>query len=328
MNIIPSYKNRIISLPSEVVLDKLSTATKDELAVLIALCNDPDIDIKSLSERLSVNESVIENAVDMWIRAGALSVNDRIDENERNSTVKSETEKKKAISHVSIHSALPFYSQEEIAEIVEQKEGCSELLDSCQQTLGKMFNVNETACIIRLLDHLSLPGEFILMLCQFAAEQDKRSVRTVEKMAIDYYDRDIVTCEALEEELQRIMERKSLESFVRNLFGFGSRTLIKKEKDFIASWSNQYHFSHDLVQAAYEETIMKIQKPSIDYTNRILENWYAAGYLTPEDVANASQNQSPAGQPGSSFKTNDFFEAALKRSYSGKKSDNRKGGTK
>ena len=37
MKILPIYKNKIISLPAECVSEKLSTASKDELKVLLAV---------------------------------------------------------------------------------------------------------------------------------------------------------------------------------------------------------------------------------------------------------------------------------------------------
>lgn len=319
MKMTPTYKNRIISLPAEAVREKLSTATKEELAVLIAVCDDPEAGTNVLTDRLGLTEKVFGDALAMWQAAGAIALDDepaaeavqKPEETEK----KPDKPKSKGERRVTVHTTLPYYSQEEVAEIVEHRDDCSELLDSCQQTLGKMFNMTETAGIIRLIDHLALPGEYILMLCQYAADIGKPSVRMVEKLAIEYYDRDVLTCEALEEELNGAAERKTLESYVRSLFGLGGRSLIKKEKDFIAAWSNKYHFSRELIRAAYEETVSKINKPSMDYTNKVLENWYSVGCKTPEDVAAAAQQHAAGAQPGSSFKTDEFFEAALKRSY-------------
>ncbi len=329
----PTYKNRIISLPAEAVREKLSTATKEELAVLIAVCDDPETDTNVLAARLGMTEKMFGDALTMWQSAGAIApdgepTDEPVQKTADEEKKKSDTPKSKGGRRVTVHTILPYYSQEDVAAVVERRDGCSELIDSCQQTLGKMFNMTETAGIIRLVDHLSLPSEYILMLCQYAAEIGKPSVRMVEKLAIEYYDSDVVTCEALEEELTNAAERKTLESYVRSLFGFGGRSLIKKEKDFIAAWSNKYHFSRELIRAAYEETVGKINKPSMDYANRVLENWYSAGYKTPEDVAAAAQQHAAGSQTGSSFKTDEFFEAALKRSYASagqSENDDRKG---
>ncbi len=308
--VIPQYKNRVISLPAEVLEEKLSTATKEELAVLIAVCDQPDLSLSEQAARLELTETVYARALQTWVSLGALRYEEEEDE-----SAEPEEKKKHSAKRVNIYSSMPHYSQEEVANVVETTEGCSDLLDSCQQVLGKMFNVRETECVIRLLDHLRLPADYILTLCHYAAEHDKKSVRFVEQLALDFYDHDIITTEALERELKYRNERQSFEGYVKGLFGLGSRTLIKKEKTMLAAWSEEYHFSRDMISLAYEETISKIGKPSLDYANRILENWYAAGYKTVEEVT-AAEKARNGSKPGSSFNTDDFFEAALKQSYS------------
>lgn len=110
----------------------------------------------------------------------------------------------------------------------------------------------------------------------------------------------------------------SLESFVRETFGTGSRALIKKEREYVDRWANQYRFSREMIAKAYEVTVARTNKASMDYANAVLENWYAAGYRTPEEVdaAEAERQKNADRRPeGSSFDTDEFFEAALRRSY-------------
>ncbi|MBQ3791980.1 MAG: DnaD domain protein [Clostridia bacterium] len=143
------------------------------------------------------------------------------------------------------------------------------------------------------------------------------SIRYLEKMAIDLHDRGVTTYEALEEELKRVEKRADLEAYVRDLFGLGKRTLIKKEKAFIDTWANTFRFSRDMIAKAYEVTVNNTQGPSMDYANRVLENWYAAGYTAPDEVdaAQAERKAQKSVPEGTSFSTDEFFEAALLRSY-------------
>ena len=55
MKITPIYKNRLITLPAETVLQKLSTATKEELAVLIAVIAEPEFDVKEICQKLDIS---------------------------------------------------------------------------------------------------------------------------------------------------------------------------------------------------------------------------------------------------------------------------------
>jgi len=59
----------------------------------------------------------------------------------------------------------------------------------------------------------------------------------------------------------------------------------------------------------------RIHELQDSYANAILENWYASGLKTVKDVEAQEEQRSKAVPSGSSFSTDSFFEAALKRSY-------------
>ncbi len=317
MKIIPLYKHEILTLPSEIVSEKLSTATADELRVLLAVMLEREFTVSELAAKLDMTENALRRAISAWESYGALTLESSTD------NAMTAAEKKREIlkdgKKTLPSPTLPHYSSDEIASVMERTTGSSELLDSCQQTLGKIFNTTETAIIIGLVDYLSLTPDYILLLCSHAANIQKKSVRYVEKMALDLFDRDIITYAALEEELGAIEQRASMEHFIRDLFGIGGRTLIKKERDFIADWVGKYGFGRDMIRAAYEVTVEKTKEPNMNYANAVLQNWYAAGLKTPEDVE-AAEAQRAANRPkdvpaGTSFSTDSFFEAALQRSY-------------
>lgn len=317
MKIIPIYKHEILSLPAEVLSEKLSTASRDELRVLLAVMLEREFTVVELAAKLDMTENALRRAISSWEACGALTLESSTDAAASSAELKKELLKngKKPLAS----SALPHYSSEELASVMERTTGSSELLDSCQQILGKIFNTAETAIIISLVDYLSLTPDYILLLCSHAANMGKKSVRYVEKMALDLFDRDILTYAALEAELSAVEQRASIEHYIRDLFGIGARTLIKKERDFIAKWVNEYGFGREMIRAAYEVTIEKTKDANLNYTNAVLENWYAAGLRTPEDVEAAEEKRTASREKnvpaGTSFATDSFFEAALQRSY-------------
>ena len=326
MKFTPIYKNRIICLPAEAVSERLPSATADELKVLISVMAGQDASVEDLAHSLDLTEKAVLRAHGTWEEAGVLKTEDAAEE--KPSAVpeappeqltldgKAERGKKRRVLS---RSSLPHYTAEELAGAVEKNEGCAELIDSCQQLLGRIFNTSETAVIVGMLDYLRLSPEYILLLCSHAAGMQKTSVRYIEKMAIDLHDRGVDNYDALEEELKRVENRAAMESWVRDLFGFGRRALIKKEKDFIAAWTDTYRFSREMIAKAYEITVTNTKAASMDYANRVLENWYAAGYETPEEVeaAQAERKDQRSAPEGTSFSTDDFWESALQRSYTG-----------
>lgn len=324
MKITPIYKNRLITLPAETVLQKLSTATKEELAVLIAVIAEPEFDVKEICQRLDMTENAFKRSLDSWIDAGALYIDDGKAQSETKYLPKSKTDTAKKMTakrteqNITLHSTLPGYTSDEMSEIIEKKKGTFELINTCQQILGKVFNAQETAIIIGLNDHLTLSDEYILLLCTHAKQMNKPSVRYIEQLALHFFDNNVITYEALEEELKLIEERVPFESYVRELFGIGKRALIPKEKEFIVKWHDKYKFSRDIVREAYERTVGQTDKPSLKYANAILDNWFAAGYTTIDDIKAAEaerQKKREGDTQQSSFSTDDFYEAALLRSY-------------
>ncbi len=326
MKITPIYKNRILCLPAEVVESRLASATADELKVLLSALADPDLDLTQRAARLDLTENAVLRALSAWCDAGAILVDVSAPAPQTKQAsaptapapeqlaMTGESEPKK---RVLTRSAMPQYSAEELADTVESTAGCAELIDSCQQMMGRIFNTSETAVIVGMLDYLKLAPDYILLLCSHAASMQKTSVRYLEKLAIDLHDRGVTTYEALEEELKRVENRAGMEHYVRDLFGVGRRALIKKEKGFIDAWANTFRFSREMIAKAYEVTVNNTGNPSMDYANRVLENWYAAGYTTPDEVdaAQAERNGQKPLPEGTSFSTDEFFEAALLRSY-------------
>ena len=108
-----------------------------------------------------------------------------------------------------------------------------------------------------------------------------------------------------------------MEYALRDLFGIGKRALIKRERDAFFRWVSEWEMPLDVITRAYEITVGATGEPSVPYTNAILEKWHAEGLTTLEavEVAEAERTPAPAKNTMGNFDTDDFFEAALKRSY-------------
>lgn len=317
MKITPNYKNRILSLPAEAVAERLTKATREELQVLLAVFAEPEFDLKELAGRLDLTENAFRRALEPWIACGALECGESSEAPVRKRTAP--TAAKNAdpapAQRVSVHTTLPHYTAAELADAARRTADYTGLLDCCQQIFGKVFNTAEAQIVIGLADHLGMDQDYILLLFTHAAEMDKKTVRYVEKIALSFYDRGITTYAALEDEIARVRETASLEVFVRNLFGIGKRALVKKETAMLEKWISPYKFSREMIQLAYETTIAKAKEPSLSYANAVLESWYTKGLSTPAEVEEAEAKRNQGNVQKSSFDTDDFFEAALKRSY-------------
>lgn len=213
-------------------------------------------------------------------------------------------------------SELSVYTDSEFAEVMEKNRDLADLITEAQNTLGKIFNVNETKILVSITQEFGFDEEFMLILLDFCRRTDHKNMRYIERLATSLYDEEIRNPEALTECLRRRERIADAESKIRSVFGIGSRALTSKEKNIIGKWIDTYKLDFPLIEKAYEITINATSKPSLNYANRILESWYSEGITTAEqaDAAKAKKDETkPKG--ALSFDVDDFFEAALNRSY-------------
>ena len=211
---------------------------------------------------------------------------------------------------------LPTYNTEELSSILDRREELRHLIDDCQQAFGKIFNQSEITVIVGLSEFLGLDGEYILLLLTHCRNMEKKSLRYVEKMAISLHDEGVQDPRELEQRLQHIELMAKASGKVRAMFGISSRSLTSKEKELLEDWICQKQYDERVIKRAFEITVDGIGKPSLSYANKILERWYAEGYRTLEDVdkAIAEYKRKKQGNTSSSD-VDEFFEAALKRTY-------------
>ncbi len=292
-----NYGNGVVSVPAA-ALDKLASAGENELKVLLALCSGAE-DIYAAS---GLDEAGVDAALAYWRGAGIISQRD-----------KAAPERK-----VARHATVPTYTGEELGRIIDEN-GLAAIIDACQALTGRVFNITEVNRIAALNSYLGMSGDHILLLFSYCSEQGKTTLKYIEKTAYDLYDRGVDSTEALEEFIRREEEKHSLEGKLRRLFGWGERALTPSEKKYISEWSDDYCYTADVIEEAYNITVEKTGKLSMAYLAKILSNWNGKGLRTIEDVKASLDEYQKAKEEkqqdnASSFDVDEFFELALKRS--------------
>lgn len=212
-------------------------------------------------------------------------------------------------------SELPAYTDSELTALLERKRSLGDLITEAQNALGKIFNLNETKILVSIVEELGFDEEFMLILLDFCRRSERKNLRYVEKLAASLYDDGVRDAAALTECLRRREQLQSAQGKVRSMFGLGSRALTEKEKGQIATWIESYQFDFAMIEKAYEITVNSTAKPSLNYAAKILENWYTEGYKTPEEVDEARAKRKGEKPSARTFDVDDFFKAALERSY-------------
>lgn len=317
-----NYGDSVTVLPAAAVpfIDK---AKKFDIKVLLLIASSDKYRegkyLSELAKTLGCDEGEIEKALAFWRGAGLVELDGS------NNIEKPISKKEKSVDEEAVPvaprrakvSELPAYTTAELNSLLEKNQAVVGLIDECQDILGKMFTASDIKVIMGLSDYLSLDNDYILVLMHYCARKEIKSIRYIEKLAISCLDEGLTEALTLEKALLDREERESVEGRIKSVFGIGSRAFTSKEKKQISTWINEYKYELDVIKKAYDITVTSTGKPSIHYTHAILDKWYAEGIKTVEDVdALLAQREEQKAKDGSSFDVDDFFEAALKRSYS------------
>ncbi len=333
MKICFKFGDSVICLPSKAVSERLSEATREELCVLLYLASNPDASSDELCTNLGIDNDEFMKAVSFWRGSGAIGVT--LDEGEKLPSSRKKSDKKKdspakvEVTEVSSDHAeekkpaklqsasTPSFSTSEIADFLESDPSLRVFIENCQQILGKIFSSAEAVSLIGTTQYLGVSTEYMALLCAFAVSHGKKSVRYIEKMAIGLYDDGITKYGELETHLKMLNHTEEMKPRIRQMFGLGERAFTAKEKKFIEKWCGEFEFDLEMIRKAYEITVTNTGKAAMPYCNTILESWHSAGYKTAAEVDRATEEykRKKAEASGSSFDVDDFFEAALKRSY-------------
>ena len=306
MKISIKYCGGIINLP-DAVLNSLSEASEAELKVILGISAysqhfaDFDRALPLLAEKLDLSLNEIKGALKFWQGAGILSIDGMTDISQI--TISAVTSKT---------NEAPSYTGEQILKMVEKNPSFKMLADCAANVLGKDFTPTDLNSLLEIKEFYKFSDEYILMLLQHCVESDKASWAYIRKTSKILYDEGVDTYEKLEAHLAARKNKRSFEYKIRKLFGVGYREFTKRERTYFDKWVELKH-SYDLVKRAYEISIDNGKGTSWSYIAKILENWHTQGIKTVED-AEKSLASYKSKSTMSSFDTDEFFEAALKRS--------------
>ncbi len=325
MKLVVNYGNEAFSVPGA-LLERISDMSETELAVLLSMCADPSLRTDAheapavIAEAIGKDTDEVEAAINTLRGMGFLSTtrtSRRAAAPKRAITISAEkreepfidTQQRVAVMPIS----MPEYTGEQIKGMIDETPMYKVIVDETQKICGTMFTPTEVSRVLSLADYLKLEFEHILMLFTYCKSRGKTSVQYAVKTAYTLYNQGIDTKAAFEEYVKKSEQFDTVAGKVRSIFGMGERAFTAKEKELIASWCRA-EVSTDLIARAYEITVNNTGKASVAYAGKVIENWLSKGYRTLIEIEAAEAEYRREREEGSgSFKTDEFFEAALKR---------------
>lgn len=320
----------------------LAKADESDLKILIALMMAADengvVDESfSVSSALGLERTEVAAAIKFWRGAGFIETAGATDKAPKEDTAKKtdtpakkEDNKKKSGEVTTAHRDgaletshdMDGYRSAELADILEQRQVSYEFIEEAQRVFGKTFNSYDTGIVVSLVDRLGFEEAAVLSILAYMTRIGKRGLRYTEKVAMGFYDDGYTTAKEVEAHIAAIERSKETVYKVKQLFGATNRELSKSEKSMFEKWTMKLDYDIDVIRIAYDITIDVKHEPIPKYTGAILENWYNLGLRTADEVRahesskkESRDTKSKSESADKSYDIDDFFDAALKRTF-------------
>lgn len=180
--------------------------------------------------------------------------------------------------------AVPEEDSRTAGERMERLSGDEEfsaLLYAVQQYLGKTFTPIECEKFAFFYDGLHMSGELLEYLAEYCAGGGHTSIRYIEKVAINWYQRGIRTREDAKDYTIRFSKDTSA---VMKAFGITNRNPATAEQEFMRRWFREFGFDSAIVTEACSRTIKATGAASFPYADKILTGWKENGVRVLGDV--------------------------------------------
>ena len=172
------------------------------------------------------------------------------------------------------------YTMEELAAF-SSNEDVKDLLDMAGTYLKKNLSPSDTNTLLFIYDELKFDIDLIEFLICYCVELGKANIKYIEKVAMDWHSRNILT----REDAKAHVDRYSKKYYpIMKALGLNNRQPATLELEYIDKWTEQYGLDISIILEACNKTIAAISNPSIAYVDGILSKWKNKGVTSLSDV--------------------------------------------
>ncbi len=265
--------------------DKLVTAHDGDVALLyIWLCRQGSFDAESAARELCRTGAEIKNAYEKLCRMSLA---------QPDAPAAPEPKLPPA-------EELPEYTSEDIVRRSKEDSGFQAVIAQAQHKLGRALSTADLKTLFGIYDYLALPADVIFMLIGYCIDVFREkygpgrlpSMRSIEKEAYSWANREIITIEQADEYIRDAAERRSRAGEVKTAMGLGSRVLTPTERKYMLSWFDM-GFDNEAILIAYDRTVTNTGALKWGYMNKIMLSWHEKGIHSAAEVAERD-SRSPA----------------------------------
>lgn len=257
---------------------------------------------KIVAERLDMTERAVDRALTYWIQEGLLSTK---------SSARSEAATAKEPSRSG--DATPKKSSLTPMDLKKKQndQNFAHLKYIAEMYLGHPMTNPEVTSLVYIYDDLKLPVELIEYLIEYCVSNHKSSLRYMEKVAIDWHKRGILTLQQA-----KAQAAKFGKDYYQIMKAFGlNQQPAPSQIEVMDKWLYKDCHSLNLILEACRRTITSIGKPSFPYTSKILDSWKKAGIKSVAELASYDNKQKNKKKPAPAVKKQPAAPNFEQRSY-------------
>jgi len=186
---------------------------------------------------------------------------------------------------------LPEYSAEDILRRSRADAAFQALVAEAQRVLGHALSGADLKTLFGIYDRLGMPGDVVMLLINHCADALRRrygegrlpTMRTVEKEAFRWANREIFTLEQAEAFIAEAERREAEGEKVRRALQISDRAPTPTERKYLDSWLSMGYGSEALA-LAYDRTVVGTGRLAWAYMDKIVRSWYEKGLFTVEEI--------------------------------------------
>lgn len=163
----------------------------------------------------------------------------------------------------------------------------SELLYLLETYLGKNITQSECKTLAYIYDDLGFSTELLEYLIEYCVMNNKKSVRYMEKVAMNWYTEGITDVESAKE---ATLNYNTLYASVLKALGIVRRAATAPEISYIDAWHQKMGFDTPIIiEACKRAMLLKPKDANFPYVNGILENWHKENVHTLAEINKLDQ---------------------------------------
>ncbi len=281
----------VFAVPSAIVDEHIKLASPSQLKIILFLLRNSgkSYTYKEIGDTLSIHEDDVRDSVAFWVERGLIS-------DDKGTLSPSASETSEPVKETKEHTDtpekkfIPTRAAKPDIVTVSQRMAADEelrhLVSEVELVLGDMPSHAYISTIIMLRDTCGLPAEVILHLVNYCKSIGKLNANSIDRIGVKWANDGINTIEAADNRIRQIHQSNMNWTRISSVFGLkniGSPTA--KQLEFADRWIGEWHFSDEMLRAAYETCVDNTGKMSNAYINKVLNRWYNAGVFKVEDIA-------------------------------------------